>query len=633
MTDETQTAAQTDDDLWAAWDAGHVVALTERDARGPLRLAFYGRCSTEDLQDPETSREWQLRAANGLLDASQPGAVIVAEFFDVGHSRSLPWKRRPEAQRLLSALNDPARGWDALVVGEAQRCWYDAQFNEVAPVLAHYNVALLVPDLGGAYDPANSSHHTLMAVRGSMSRGERQTVQSRVRLGMAAQVAQQGRYQGGRPPHGYRAVGHAPHPNPRKASEGFMLKRLEVDPVSAPVVRRIFDEIVGGKSLRTVAADLNREGILCPSAYDPARNRHRNADGWQQATVRAILENPRYTGYEVWGRAKKVEILLDETDPSWGYKTRFVRNPEPPVRSAKPAHEAIVSVVVWQEAQAVLRGRSAGGLAVMAKQPRNRPTATPRALKGIVHCAHCGRKMWGEGTKRPSRAQPPREDGRPRRGRKATATEDMTVQVRYRCRRRDLVEGSERWEGHPETVTIGQAVLLERVIEWLGTLFDADHRDATIDALTAGLDVTSLVDVRQAQTADRLADAQKRLDRLVGSIEQGVDPVLLAPRMTAVQEEITALRAAGAETTARPTVTRADVAALVAEFADHLDEVFGEGADPAEVNAFMHAIGLRIEVDAVAKVARAEASLVPESTNPPAQSMSQGVLACVRGGT
>ncbi len=44
-------------DPWAAWDAGQVVALTAADARGPLRLAFYGRCSTEDLQDPETSRQ------------------------------------------------------------------------------------------------------------------------------------------------------------------------------------------------------------------------------------------------------------------------------------------------------------------------------------------------------------------------------------------------------------------------------------------------------------------------------------------------------------------------------------------------------------------------------------------------
>ena len=42
--------------------------------------------------------------------------------------------------------------------------------------------------------------------------------------------------------------------------------------------------------------------IACPSARRPDQNRHRLADGWQGSTVRAILDNPRYTGYAVFGR-------------------------------------------------------------------------------------------------------------------------------------------------------------------------------------------------------------------------------------------------------------------------------------------------------------------------------------------
>ncbi|GDY46475.1 hypothetical protein SANT12839_073570 [Streptomyces antimycoticus] len=57
------------------------------------RFAFAGRCSTEDLQDPETSRNWQLTRALALIEPA--GGEIVAEYFDAGHSRALPWKRRP----------------------------------------------------------------------------------------------------------------------------------------------------------------------------------------------------------------------------------------------------------------------------------------------------------------------------------------------------------------------------------------------------------------------------------------------------------------------------------------------------------------------------------------------------------
>ena len=65
------------------------------------RFAFYGRVSTEDQQDPAASRGWQLSRAESLI-APHDGR-IVAEYFDVGLSRSLPWQRRPEAARLLAA--------------------------------------------------------------------------------------------------------------------------------------------------------------------------------------------------------------------------------------------------------------------------------------------------------------------------------------------------------------------------------------------------------------------------------------------------------------------------------------------------------------------------------------------------
>ena len=94
-------------------------------------VAFYGRCSTEDNQDPETSRGWQVSNAGKFV--SPFGGVVSAEFFDIGQSRSVPWDRRRGASRQLAGVKDPPRGWSAVVVGEGTRCWFGNQFSLIAP--------------------------------------------------------------------------------------------------------------------------------------------------------------------------------------------------------------------------------------------------------------------------------------------------------------------------------------------------------------------------------------------------------------------------------------------------------------------------------------------------------------------
>jgi site-specific DNA recombinase len=85
-----------------------------------VRFAFYGRISTVEYQDPVSSRAWQVEAAGRVVAGR---GRIVAEFFDVGTSRSLPWVRRPQAAALLAAAQDPDRGFDAVVVGEFERAF------------------------------------------------------------------------------------------------------------------------------------------------------------------------------------------------------------------------------------------------------------------------------------------------------------------------------------------------------------------------------------------------------------------------------------------------------------------------------------------------------------------------------
>lgn len=66
----------------------------ERPCRHGTRFAFYGRTSTIGHQDMASSRAWQREAAESLIAGH---GTVVAEFFDVGCSRRLPWSSRPEA--------------------------------------------------------------------------------------------------------------------------------------------------------------------------------------------------------------------------------------------------------------------------------------------------------------------------------------------------------------------------------------------------------------------------------------------------------------------------------------------------------------------------------------------------------
>ncbi|WP_280702885.1 recombinase family protein [Kitasatospora sp. GP82] len=194
--------------MWARERAG--LAHTNTSEKAGLRFAFYGRVSTEDHQDPATSRAWQLLRAESLVSGH---GRIVAEFFDVGHSRSLPWARRPEAAQLPAAMADPDRGFDAIVIGSSERAFHGNQFTVMAPLFEHYGVAVWIPELGGAADPAIARHEELMVLLGILAKREITRTRIRVRSAMTVQTRDQGRYLGGRPPYGYRLVDAGPHPN------------------------------------------------------------------------------------------------------------------------------------------------------------------------------------------------------------------------------------------------------------------------------------------------------------------------------------------------------------------------------------------------------------------------------------
>ena len=262
-------------DVLASW-AVDLSGRAAKRGRGVLRFAFYGRVSTEDWQDPESSRARQLQQAV-MLTAGR--GVIAAEFFDTGETRVLPWARRPQAAALVAQLADPDRGWDAIVVGEYERAFYGSQYALMAPLFEHYGVSLWMPEVGGRVDWHAEDHEETMLALGLSSKREIARTRVRVRTAMAAQTLEQGRYLGGRPPYGYRLADAGPHPNKAHAAWGRRAHRLEPDPETAPVVTWMFAQRLAGHSAARITRALNDAGVPCPSAADPGRNPHRAGRG------------------------------------------------------------------------------------------------------------------------------------------------------------------------------------------------------------------------------------------------------------------------------------------------------------------------------------------------------------------
>ncbi|WP_051764857.1 recombinase family protein [Saccharothrix syringae] len=194
-----------------------------------LRFAFYGRMSTSEYQDRYSSRTWQREVCERLVAGH---GTIEVEFFDEGASRRRRWSNRPEAARLLEALADLDRGFDAIVVGEYERAFCGRQFDELVPLLRAAGVQVWLPEVGGRVDLDDGDHRRLMTFLGAQSEREVIRARNRALAAMKAQ-AELGRYLGGRPPYGYMLVDGGPHPRRADARWGRRARKLAPDPRSA----------------------------------------------------------------------------------------------------------------------------------------------------------------------------------------------------------------------------------------------------------------------------------------------------------------------------------------------------------------------------------------------------------------
>jgi site-specific DNA recombinase len=522
-----------------------------------IRFASWERVSTEDRQDPESSRAWQYARGKALV---QPhGGVIVVEFFDIDKTRAIPPQRRPEASKLLAALADPNRGFDAVVVGEPQRAFYGNQFGNTYPLFTHYGVPLWIPEVGGPIDPHNEAHDMIMSTFGSLSKGERNRIKIRVHAAMSAQAQTQGRYLGGRPPYGYTLLDTGPHPNPTKAADGKRLHALGIDEPAAAVVARIFAEFLAGAGIYAIAEGLTRDAIPCPSAHDPGRNRHRSGIAWSKSAIRVILTNPRYTGRQVWNRQRKDEVLLDIHDVALGHTTKMRwNNKQQWIFSEQITHPVIINAETFQQTQDVLAARGRGPT---QHKPHDRSRAYTFA--GTLYCGLCQRRMQGHWLR------------------------DAPY---YRCRFPNEYALANNIH-HPRNVYLRQDDFEADTNSWLATAFAPHRLPDTIDQIMAGQHAELDTTAATAATA-RIAEANLKMTRYRAALDAGGDPEEIGKWIADTKAQRLQAEATLRHATTKPTLTRQQIQNFIQDCADIATQL--RDANPNDLAQAYRKLGLRL---------------------------------------
>jgi site-specific DNA recombinase len=552
-----------------------------------IRFAFYGRVSTEDQQGPESSRGWQLTRSRALIEAR--GGVITTEFFDVDKSRSIPWQRRPQATALLAQLKNPARDFDAVVVGEPHRAFYGNQYGLTFPLFEHYGVPLWVPEVGGPIDPRNEAHDLVMSVFGGMSKGERNRIKIRVKAAMGAQAKEEGRFLGGRPPYGYLIADAGPHPNPAKAADGKRLHKLDLDPVAAPVVQRIFAEFSTWHGFYAIAEGLTRDGISSPSAHDPGRNRHRSGIAWNKFAVRAIIINPRYTGYQVWNKQRKDEVLIDVEDVALGHTTKLRWNgADKWLWSKKIVQPPIIDLNDFGKVQVLIAGRAHAPASHKPHRAKH-----PYALRGCVWCGLCERRMQGHWVN------------------------DMPY---YRCRFPSEYALANHVQ-HPLSVSVRENLVVGQVDSWLAREFAPHRMRDTLRALAEAQQDGIARAGDGGETAGKIAECDRRLAQYRAALDAGANPATVASWIAETEAEKAnyALTARG-PAQPRPRMTERDIKAVVDKLAD-IARVLTE-ADPDDKSEIFRQLGLKLTYQPGRRIMEARIEPAPH-----------GFFESVRGGT
>lgn len=152
-----------------------------------------------------------------------------------------------------------------------------------------------------------------------------------------------------------------------------------IDEEAAQVVKKIFTLCMEGRGPSQIAAQLEKDKVLSPTAYrvkngiDTPHAESDNLYRWHSSTIVNMLELKEYTGATV--------NFKTYTNSIWDKKQRD--NPEENRKVFENTHPAIISLDIFDKVQEI-------------RQQRHRRTATGKSsmFSGLVFCADCKQKLY-----------------------------------------------------------------------------------------------------------------------------------------------------------------------------------------------------------------------------------------------
>ena len=312
------------------------------------KAVLYARVSSE-RQDTELSIAAQLKALRTY--AHDRGYEIIKEFVDEAESGRTV--HRPLFQEMIGLARRKPPPFTTILVWKLSRFARNREDSIIyKSLLRRYGVQVV-----SINEPVDNTPS------GKMMEGMIEVIDEFYSSNLAQEVARGMREAASRgywvcavTPFGYRRV--------RVQDNGRSRIKLEVDPNTAPTVRRMFQMIGEGLGVKEVAKALNGDGVPSP-----------RGKAWGKSGVHNVLRNEMYTGILVWGAkgAYHQEAGLA------------------PIRVAGAVPE-IVSTDIFRMVQAELKRRS-------PKISAPRSVGSRYLLSGILRCGACNATMFGVSAK------------------------------------------------------------------------------------------------------------------------------------------------------------------------------------------------------------------------------------------
>lgn len=240
------------------------------------RAILYARVSTTHQAEVGRSIPTQLEAMRQYC--TRNNFIVAAEFIDEGISGTIPLSQRPNGAALYANITH--KKVDAVIffsIDRMTRDEYGIDVNELRRDLRAANMELHFTDSGKS--DLTGDGWIIDNVKAWGAAQERNKIIERNKRGRIAKAAA-GKWVGeGKPPYGYTKVGQG------------KTAQLEINPETAPVVRRIFDLYTGkhGQApmpTRRISEVLSNEDVPRPQG----------GQYWCNRTINIILTQPAYMG-------------------------------------------------------------------------------------------------------------------------------------------------------------------------------------------------------------------------------------------------------------------------------------------------------------------------------------------------